>query len=434
MGTVCLLFLVAGLVFHIKPLIVRSGSMEPTIATGALALSHTVPASDLAVGQIVSVKTLNGTRVTHRIVEIQPDGSRAMLTLKGDANGSVDQQVYDVGQAERVVFDVPYAGYVVAWTSGRTGVFLGGLLAGGLVLLALRSPSRRPGAGSGSGKSNALGAGVALVLVGTVLHGTTPAQDTGAYFNDDAGYTGVTAASYTVPAPPNTNCSVPLGGSSSSREVDLTWPANPSPLLSYDTTVSTITATTAVTDVSTNKELQVIYDPSTQGFPTNTIVTVTTRAHPVNVASWLSPPTTWKFMTAKNSSFPPTCQELVAPTLVVTAPTAVTELVATKRNTTQTLCGNKYIVCGTAIDDSSVSEVSFILQKGSQCWNGTTSSYGTDCATWQPTTNSSPWTNTNGSNNLVDNAYPGTGTYTLTVRATDGWGNVGTLVQTFTLI
>ncbi|GCD88798.1 signal peptidase I [Nocardioides sp. LS1] len=424
LGTVCLLFLLAGLVLHVKPLIVRSGSMEPTIATGALALSHTVPATDLEVGQIVSVKTLNGTRVTHRIVEIQPKGAHALLTLKGDANGTVDQQVYDVGQAERVVFDVPYAGYVVAWTSGRAGVFLGGLLAGGLVLLALRSPSRRPGAGKG----NALGAGVALVLVGTVLHGTTPAQDTGAYFSDDAGFNGVTAASYTVPAPTYSQTCA-LGTDSTGQTVAYTWPANAAPTLGYDITISPIVATSAITDVGTDKKLTISF--ATPVGNRNKLVTVTGVGYPTAYTAWKSnATTTWKFRTNGNNQAA-TCGEIDLPVLAFTAPV---DAASVPRNATSvgTSCAAAP-ACGTRTDVSAPITTQFDFRRTvgatTTCWNNG----------WNASNCSTQWRNATvvGNNWSVNGtataAYGAAGSYTLSIQVTDNFGNVTTQSITFTV-
>lgn len=113
-GVVCLLLAVASFAFGIKPIIFRSGSMSPTIQTGALAISQTVEAKDLAVGDIVTVKTDAGVRVTHRVKDLTFANGKASMVLKGDANKVPDDHVYVVRSADRVLFDVPKAGYVVS--------------------------------------------------------------------------------------------------------------------------------------------------------------------------------------------------------------------------------------------------------------------------------------------------------------------------------
>ena len=56
--------------FGYKPFIVLSGSMEPTINTGDLAISKEIDTSTLKVGDIISFKIKDNIVVTHRIVEI----------------------------------------------------------------------------------------------------------------------------------------------------------------------------------------------------------------------------------------------------------------------------------------------------------------------------------------------------------------------------
>jgi len=86
----------AGLV---QPLIVISGSMEPTIATGDLLIATRADTSRLEVGDIVSLHSdLTHKLVTHRIVSITPlDGDRWEIEMKGDANTSGDVVAYEVG-------------------------------------------------------------------------------------------------------------------------------------------------------------------------------------------------------------------------------------------------------------------------------------------------------------------------------------------------
>jgi signal peptidase I len=142
-GGICLLVAVGSALFGLRPLVFQSGSMSPTIGTGALALSHEVEASSLHVGQVVSVPTGDGERVTHRIVGIAHDGAITQLELRGDANKVSDPHTYRVTKADVVVFHVPWLGYAIGWLVGPVGLFLLGLYAAFLasVLLRRRPPS-----------------------------------------------------------------------------------------------------------------------------------------------------------------------------------------------------------------------------------------------------------------------------------------------------
>jgi hypothetical protein len=121
--------------------------MSPTIKTGALAISQRVGASSLEKGQIVSVPTSTGSRVTHRIVDVTREGDTAILRLRGDANQATDATPYRVTHADRVLFDVPGVGYAVGWLSGPFGLFLLGLYAAFLLSVLLKRSPETPGGG-----------------------------------------------------------------------------------------------------------------------------------------------------------------------------------------------------------------------------------------------------------------------------------------------
>lgn len=132
LGSLCLIVAVLTLVFGLKPLIFVSGSMGPDIPTGSLGLALPTPVAELVPGQVVSVETTDGTRVTHRMVENRPEG----LILKGDANSTADLQPYPVTSADRLLVSVPLLGYVVSWFSQPWAFFVGGLLCAYLLYLA----------------------------------------------------------------------------------------------------------------------------------------------------------------------------------------------------------------------------------------------------------------------------------------------------------
>ena len=113
-GLICIIATLASLIFGIKPLVFRSGSMEPAISTGALALAKTVPATELAVGDVISVDNDQGVRITHRVVELESAGADTVLaTLKGDAN-NVDDGAVELAQVKgKVIAHIPHVGKIV---------------------------------------------------------------------------------------------------------------------------------------------------------------------------------------------------------------------------------------------------------------------------------------------------------------------------------
>lgn len=100
----------------IKPLIVISGSMEPKIMTGDLLIATRTPASELEVGDVVSLQSeLTDNLVTHRIVAIEAAGDGFLVTMKGDNNEAEDALDYTVtGSVWEPALQVPGAGAFVS--------------------------------------------------------------------------------------------------------------------------------------------------------------------------------------------------------------------------------------------------------------------------------------------------------------------------------
>lgn len=138
-GSLCILATIASLLFGLSPLIFRSGSMAPAIPSGALAIARTVPATELRTGDVVSVINDQGSRITHRIVEVEATaGNTALLRLQGDANPEPDPRSYGVSSAERVLFHIDGLGYLAAWLRTVPGLVVLAILAAALIRIAVR--------------------------------------------------------------------------------------------------------------------------------------------------------------------------------------------------------------------------------------------------------------------------------------------------------
>jgi signal peptidase I len=126
----------------LQPLVVKSGSMEPTIHTGAMVLVREIPAAEIRVGDVLAVERPDHTRVTHRVVSVEHNGPTASLTLKGDANEDADPEPVVVARAGRMVSTLPVVGRVAAFlASARGGFVLGCLFAGVVLGVVRRKPS-----------------------------------------------------------------------------------------------------------------------------------------------------------------------------------------------------------------------------------------------------------------------------------------------------
>jgi signal peptidase len=156
--------------FGFRALVVRSGSMEPAISTGSLVVVHRVPAESIAVGQVISFVTLEGTGqvITHRVQAVsQADGEMAVET-KGDANtGSEKWSIGASGVVGRVVLHIPYLGYALAYLGGRTArlllVVTPALALAGVLVVGIW---RRPAGGGRARRSRRARAGGAIPAAG----------------------------------------------------------------------------------------------------------------------------------------------------------------------------------------------------------------------------------------------------------------------------
>jgi signal peptidase I len=143
LGALCLLAALVVVLVGAKPLVFRSGSMAPAIPTGALGISIPVEAASIRTGDIISVETATGVRITHRVVSAEISGDTATVILKGDANSIPDAAPYVLQKADRVVAHTPLLGYAVAWLSSSAAVFAGGLFTAYLLYLAFGARGRR---------------------------------------------------------------------------------------------------------------------------------------------------------------------------------------------------------------------------------------------------------------------------------------------------
>jgi signal peptidase I len=100
-----------------------TGSMTPTFPTDSLLVTHTVPATDAAVGDVVLVQRAGELPITHRVVSIRHAAAGVTaLTLKGDANRTADAHPYLVSTVGLVVAGVPWGGTEVAALRSTPGL------------------------------------------------------------------------------------------------------------------------------------------------------------------------------------------------------------------------------------------------------------------------------------------------------------------------
>ncbi len=269
LGLLVLGALVAAVAFGVRPVVITSGSMEPEIGTGSLVLARDVPAADLEVGDVVTVRTSTGSRVTHRVVAVDGAGAgHAVLTLRGDANPTPDLEQYPVSSADRMVTDVPLAGYVLSSMRTPVGlVVLGGL--GAVLLLFAFAGGRRGGGTGGTGGTGVTGSNggrhrgsrSAVVaessgagLLGMLSLAALVTVPSGAAWTDDVAVSGTTLTAYDVPKPAIQSCTVTGLGQ---KTATIVWTEVSSPYpINYTAIIVETGQSMTVTDNGTTRQTQ----------------------------------------------------------------------------------------------------------------------------------------------------------------------------------
>jgi signal peptidase len=118
-----------------RPLVVRSGSMEPEIHTGDVVLSKLVSPATVEVGNVVTFRDpgRDDVLITHRVIGMTQRGTEFSFVTKGDANTGVERwSVADDGTVGRVAARLPKLGYFVA-SLGNPTVRVGMLVAAAVI-------------------------------------------------------------------------------------------------------------------------------------------------------------------------------------------------------------------------------------------------------------------------------------------------------------
>ena len=115
-------------VIGLRPFAVLSGSMEPQYHVGSLVYVKETDAAALAVGDVITFMMDESTVVTHRITEIvtdETDPETLRFRTKGDGNDTEDGSlVHYKNVLGRVVFTLPYMGYVSNFIQNPPGMYI----------------------------------------------------------------------------------------------------------------------------------------------------------------------------------------------------------------------------------------------------------------------------------------------------------------------
>lgn len=101
----------SGVLMGVRSFVVLSGSMQPTIPTGAIVFSQKQLSYNPK--DIISFTENNGVNVTHRIAETVSQNGQIFYRTKGDANNTVDTKLVPASEViGKAILSIPYIGYI----------------------------------------------------------------------------------------------------------------------------------------------------------------------------------------------------------------------------------------------------------------------------------------------------------------------------------
>ena len=118
-----------------KPVVVLSGSMEPALHVGDVAVLRPVDPDRLKVGDVITYRAA-GHLTTHRVIRIEEGQSGRAFYTKGDANKTADgAPVHSDSIVAMVFYSVPRLGFLVTFANSTAGILA--LIVGPAGILAL---------------------------------------------------------------------------------------------------------------------------------------------------------------------------------------------------------------------------------------------------------------------------------------------------------
>ena len=144
LGAIAIVLVLCAHFFNISIILFRTGSMEPTISAGSASLVREIPASEVEVGDVLTVSRPDHMPVTHRVTSVAAGehAEERVITMQGDANESPDPDPYRITEGRVVMGSVPGVAPFIH-QMGNPYV-LGGLTVAAAVLVSWAFWPRKP--------------------------------------------------------------------------------------------------------------------------------------------------------------------------------------------------------------------------------------------------------------------------------------------------
>lgn len=128
--------LVPKLYFDVEMKAVMTSSMEPELPVGSLLIISPTDYDNIQIGDdITFIRDKNLTLVTHRV--ISKDDEQQTITTQGIANNVADAPTTYDNVVGKVVWHIPYLGYLVIWLGTPQGKIIAVVLIISLLAISL---------------------------------------------------------------------------------------------------------------------------------------------------------------------------------------------------------------------------------------------------------------------------------------------------------
>lgn len=116
-GVACIAMVILAFTGGYSLIMFKTGSMSPTIPAGSVALVQEIAASEVEVGDVLTVDRPSMLPVTHRVTDVKPGptAEQRTITMKGDANNTEDPAPYVIAEGRIVRGSVPHLAHVIVW-------------------------------------------------------------------------------------------------------------------------------------------------------------------------------------------------------------------------------------------------------------------------------------------------------------------------------
>lgn len=145
-GLFTLVWIVGSWIFGWTLVVITTGSMSPSLPQGSVAIAVPVAASDIAVGDVLTLpQEGRSLPVTHRVVAISESAQgphMRRITMRGDDNPVDDPRPYEVSEGLRTIAGLPHAGKFLIMLKTPVAMGVVTLCVAAVVIVALW-PSRK---------------------------------------------------------------------------------------------------------------------------------------------------------------------------------------------------------------------------------------------------------------------------------------------------